>query len=330
LVEFVNLVDVEKLGTKLNRVETNTSKAAPLLVVLSYFASRICESWEDAKLVSLHGKHDNIERNVALNRKVFFLTDGNSNNVKSICKTLTENGLSQVKVYVGEQLSYEEEQITSGTAKELSQKDFHSLSVMMVINENLVTEDKNTLGIKDEYFSRGQVPMTKEEVRILSIARLELEEDYKVLDIGAGTGSVSIQMAELCTKGEVIAIEKDEEALEIINQNKKKFKANNLEIISAEAMEIEPNITGEFDAIFVGGSGGNIADIIKSYGSKLKKDKNIVLNFITINNVYKAMETLKELNYEVECIQLQVSKTKGQSYMLMANNPIFVVSGKKN
>jgi cobalt-precorrin-6B (C15)-methyltransferase len=183
--------------------------------------------------------------------------------------------------------------------------------------------------IKDHEFIRGNCPMTKEEVRILSIAKLELEEDYRVLDIGAGTGSVSIQIAKQCTKGEVIAIEKDEEALEIIKQNKEKFKANNLEIVKAEAMEIEPNITGEFDSIFVGGSGGNIDDIIKTYGSKLKKDKNIVLNFITINNVYKAMETLKELNYEVECVQLQVSKTKGQSYMLMANNPIFVVSGKK-
>nr|MBK5236939.1 precorrin-6Y C5,15-methyltransferase (decarboxylating) subunit CbiT [Clostridium sp.] len=65
-------------------------------------------------------------------------------------------------------------------------------------------------------------------------------------------------------------------------------------------------------------------------GSKLKKNRNIVLNFITINNVYKAMEALKGLNYEVECVQVQVSKTKGQSYMLMANNPIFVVSGKKH
>jgi len=184
--------------------------------------------------------------------------------------------------------------------------------------------------IKDHEFIRGNCPMTKEEVRILSVVKLELEEDYKVLDIGAGTGSVSIQMAQLCTKGEVIAIEKDEDALEVIKLNKEKFKADNLEIISAEAMEIEPNITGEFDAIFVGGSGGNIAEIIKRYGSKLKKNKKIVLNFITINNVYKAMETLKGLNYEVECIQLQVSKTKGQSYMLMANNPIFVVSGRKH
>lgn len=183
--------------------------------------------------------------------------------------------------------------------------------------------------IKDSEFIRGNCPMTKEEVRILSVVKLELEEDYRVLDIGAGTGSVSIQIAQLCKKGEIIAIEKDEEALEVIKQNKEKFKADNLEIISAEALEIELSIIGEFDAIFVGGSGGNIADIISTYGSKLKRSKKIVLNFITINNVYKAMETLKELNFEVECVQLQVSKTKGQSYMLMANNPIFVVSGKK-
>ena len=184
--------------------------------------------------------------------------------------------------------------------------------------------------IKDSEFIRGNCPMTKEEVRILSVVKLELEEDYRVLDIGAGTGSVSIQMAQLCKKGEVIAIEKDSDALEVIKQNKEKFKANNLEIISEEAMEIEPSIAGEFDAIFVGGSGGNISEIIEKYGNKLRKGKNIVLNFITINNVYKAMEALKGLNYEVECVQLQVSKTKGQSYMLMAHNPIFVVSGKKN
>jgi len=183
--------------------------------------------------------------------------------------------------------------------------------------------------IKDNEFVRGNCPMTKEEVRILSVVKLELKENYRVLDIGAGTGSVSIQIAEICKNGEVIAIEKDTEALEVLKQNKEKFKASNLEIINAEALEIQPNIIGEFDAIFIGGSGGNIADIIGKYGKKLRKNKNIVLNFITINNVYKAMESLKGLNYEVECVQLQVSKTKGQSYMLMANNPIFVVTGKK-
>ena len=183
--------------------------------------------------------------------------------------------------------------------------------------------------IKDDEFIRGNCPMTKEEVRMLSVAKLELEEDYKVIDIGAGSGSVSIQIAQICKNGKVIAIEKDEDALLVLNKNKEKFKTHNLEILNAEAMEIEPSIIEEFDAIFVGGSGGNIADIIEIYGKKLKKNKYIVLNFITINNVYKAMEALKGLNYEVECAQVQVSKGRGQSYMLMANNPIFIVSGKK-
>ncbi|MBU3110907.1 precorrin-6Y C5,15-methyltransferase (decarboxylating) subunit CbiT [Clostridium lacusfryxellense] len=183
--------------------------------------------------------------------------------------------------------------------------------------------------IKDDEFIRGNCPMTKEDVRILSVVKLELEEDYKVLDIGAGTGSVSIQIAKICKNGKVIAIEKDEDALVVLNQNKEKFKTHNLEIVNAEAMEVQPSIAEEYDGIFVGGSGGNIADIIEKYGDKLKKGKNIVLNFITLNNVYKAMEALKGLNYEVECVQVQVSKTKGQSYMLMANNPIFIVSGKK-
>ena len=90
--------------------------------------------------------------------------------------------------------------------------------------------------IKDYEFIRGNCPMTKEEVRILSVVKLELEEDYRVLDIGSGTGSVSIQISKVCKKGSVIAIEKDIDALEIIKQNKENFKADNLEIINTEAM----------------------------------------------------------------------------------------------
>lgn len=171
--------------------------------------------------------------------------------------------------------------------------------------------------------------MTKEEVRILSVAKLRVEKGYRTLDIGAGTGSVAIQMAVTSQSGEVVAIERDEEALKVLYKNKEKFKANNLNIKCGEALEIEPNIQGEFDAIFVGGSGGNIEGIIRSYSTKLKSKRYMVLNFITIDNLYKASETLKSLNYEIECIQLSVSKTKGKSYMLMANNPIFIIAALK-
>lgn len=182
---------------------------------------------------------------------------------------------------------------------------------------------------KDDEFIRGNCPMTKEEVRILSTIKLSLEKDYRALDIGAGTGSVSIQMSKVCSLGEVVAIERDTEALEVIYKNKEKFSSENLNVVVGEALEVEKDIKGEFDAIFIGGSGGNIEDIIKKYGAKLKSGKNMVLNFITIDNVYKAMETLKALCYEVECVQLSISKTRGKSYMLMANNPIFIVTAVK-
>lgn len=183
--------------------------------------------------------------------------------------------------------------------------------------------------IKDEEFIRGNCPMTKEEIRILSIAKMELKEYYNVLDIGAGTGSVAIQASKLCPQGKVIGIERDEEALEVLYKNKEKFNAQNLTVIAGEALALEPQIDIVFDAVFVGGSGGNIEEIIRNYSLKLKLEGKIVMNFITVDNLYKAMKTLKELNFEVECSQISVSKTKGESYMLFAGNPIFIVCGRK-
>ena len=183
--------------------------------------------------------------------------------------------------------------------------------------------------IRDDEFIRGDCPMTKEEIRILSIAKMELEEDYKLLDIGAGTGSVSIQASKICIKGYVVAIERDKGALEVLRKNKEKFKADNLDIIEGEALAKEQDIKGMFDAIFIGGSGGNIEDIIKRYSLKLKNGRMMVLNFITIDNLYKAMEVLKELRYETSCMMTSISKTRGESYMLFSNNPIFILSGRK-
>lgn len=171
--------------------------------------------------------------------------------------------------------------------------------------------------------------MTKEEVRILSISKLGVSEDSRVLDIGAGTGSVSIQLAKICSKGGITAIEKDEEALCLIEQNRKKFNVENLKVIEGEALKVEKDAQGPFDAIFIGGSGGNIDGIIKLYGSKLESRGNMVLNFITLNNLYKAMSTLKDMNYKVECIQVSINKTRGNSYMMTSSNSIFIVKAVK-
>ncbi|AGK96206.1 precorrin-6Y C5,15-methyltransferase (decarboxylating) subunit CbiT [Clostridium pasteurianum] len=183
--------------------------------------------------------------------------------------------------------------------------------------------------IRDEEFIRGKTPMTKEEIRILSISKLNLEKDFKVMDVGAGTGSVSVQMSKICYEGQITAVERDKEAIDLIEKNKEKFSAHNISIIEGEALKAVNSIQGEFDAIFIGGSGGNIEDIITSYGGKLKQGKNMVLNFITIDNVYRAMHTLRNLEYDIDLIQVAVSKGKGKSGMLVAINPIFIVTAVK-
>ncbi|WP_097026479.1 precorrin-6Y C5,15-methyltransferase (decarboxylating) subunit CbiT [Clostridium peptidivorans] len=200
---------------------------------------------------------------------------------------------------------------------------------MIVEREEVGIKDKELHFIKDEELIRGNCPMTKEEIRILSIAKLNLREDSYVLDVGAGTGSISVQAAKFCPLGKVVAIEKDEDAIDTIKKNVNKFKLNNLELVEGEAMEVINNIDCSFDSIFIGGSGGNIEDIIKDYGKKLLPGGKMILNFITINNLYKAMDTLKKLGYKVSCTQVSISKTKGESYMLFGNNPIFIIEGEK-
>lgn len=183
--------------------------------------------------------------------------------------------------------------------------------------------------IKDEEFIRGNCPMTKEEVRVLSISKMEIDENSRVLDVGAGTGSISIQMSKICTNGEVVSIEMDEDAINTTKKNMEKFNVNNMTLIEKEALEALEDVSGTFDGIFIGGSGGNINEIIKEYGKMLKLNGKIILTFITIGNLYNAIETLKSLGYKVDVCQVAVSKTKGKSMMLIAANPIFIITAEK-
>ena len=169
--------------------------------------------------------------------------------------------------------------------------------------------------------------MTKEEIRILAISKMDLKDGDKILDIGGGTGSVSIQASKFCKN--VITIEKDPEALKVLYQNKEKFQAENLKVIEGEALEMADAIDETFDTIFIGGSGGNMKEILHTYTAKLKPRGKIVLTFITIKNLYIAYETLQDLGYQLECSQIQVSQAKGKPLMLLAQNPIFILWGQK-
>lgn len=188
-----------------------------------------------------------------------------------------------------------------------------------------------TYGIPDEYFIRGKVPMTKEEVRAISISKLRLNENDIVVDIGAGTGSVSIEAALVCNKGSVYSIEKNIDGVNLIKENMKHFNVKNINVISGKAPDVLEEVP-IVDKAFIGGTGGNIEDIFSWLDVNLSSNGRIVINVITIENLYKSINLLKDFKYEnIDVTNVSISKGKniGTLTMMTANNPIYIISGNK-
>lgn len=185
--------------------------------------------------------------------------------------------------------------------------------------------------MRDEVFIRGKTPMTKSEVRSVSIDKLSLDENSRrFLDVGAGTGSVALQVAKMFPHVSVTAIERNEEALSLIEQNRQQLSLGNVEIISAEApIQLENTV---FDAIFIGGSGGKLTEIIDWSHALLKPGGQLVLNFILAENALEAAAYLEKGPWqEVEIIQMQVSKWHqlGKGHYFKPQNPTFIMVAQK-
>lgn len=186
--------------------------------------------------------------------------------------------------------------------------------------------NKIGFGIKDEAFIRDKVPMTKFEVRMVTLSKLDLQDEDVVLDIGAGTGSMSIECARW-TKG-VYAIESQVTAQNLIEENIAKFKVNNMTLIKGMAPQSLPD--AKITKVIIGGSRGQMPEIIEALNQY--SIKKIVINTITIENTYKALEALKLNGYEnIEVIQIGVSRSRfvGGVTMMKAENPIQIISGEK-
>ena len=182
--------------------------------------------------------------------------------------------------------------------------------------------------IKDDEFIRGNCPMTKEDIRALSIWKMNLKENSTVLDVGSGTGTITVQASKISSNGVVYSIERDEDAISTTKINLDKFNCTNVILDEGDAVEILEKYIKEdkrFDSIFVGGSGGSLEKIIEMCSELLIQEGTIVMNFITLDNAYKAIEVMKKLNYIVDISQVNISKNRGQSYMMIANNPIYIV-----
>jgi len=183
-----------------------------------------------------------------------------------------------------------------------------------------------SFGIPDEQFIRGKVPMTKEEIRVITLSKLQLQEDSVILDVGAGTGSISIECALIARRGKVYAIEVVDEGIELIKKNMEKFCVDNIIPIQGMAPKAFEGIRN-VDRMIIGGSRGNIAEILQWAEENLNDNGVIVANFITIENLYVFIEALKQKKYKYEITQVTLAKSKviNDITMMQGLNPVFIV-----
>ena len=295
---------------------------------LSYFCAKLQIPWDDTAVISLHGRETPWLPAVRANQKTFLLTGG-AWSAENICQALCAHQMENASVFVGSNLSYENESIVSGFAKSLATQTFPALSVVLI--EHTAPQPKIvTHGLPDDSFIRGNVPMTKSEVRSIALSKLRLEPCDIVYDIGAGTGSVSVEIALQIPYGCVYAVEKSSKALALLEQNKAQLGADCMEIISGTA----PSACTELPApskVFIGGSSGNMKAILS-----LLLEKNpavrIVITAISIETLTETITRCKELALPVlDITQACISKAKqmGRYHMMTGQNPVYIITAQR-
>ena len=288
-----------------------------------YFASKVPTSWQDAKLLSAHGRSLNLLNCVQRYPKIIMIVSG-VEDVRAICQELVEAEMTYVHVTVGTNLSYQEETVTSGTPEAFLQAETTGLHIMLI--ENPQAKHIIVPGMSDESFVRGKVPMTKEEIRILSVAKLQLTEDSIVYDVGAGTGSVSMECARLCTSGTVYAIERNPEGIALIRENSKKLRLSNVKAIEGLAPEALMDLPAPTHA-FIGGSAGNMGEILDVLRAK-NPSVRIVINTIALESISEVMQLLKERGYDADIVQISAAKSRvlGRYHMMTGLNPVYIIT----
>lgn len=288
-----------------------------------YFCSAINMDWQDIKLLSLHGKEENAIMYIKRYKRVFILLSGNED-IKRLCDKLCMYGMGDVILHIGQRLSYEDEKIISVRAGDIKEFNFDSLSVLIAENER--AEDNSMRCMGDDEFIRGNAPMTKSEIRTLSIMKLNLKPYSILYDVGAGTGSVSVEASEKLIDGQVFAIEKNEEALNIIEKNKIKFAADNINIVSGAAPRVFEKLPPPTH-MFIGGSAGNMESIIDCAIHKNPNVK-IVINAIALNTVSEVVSIINKYGFKADIASVTVAKNRraGGHQLMIGNNPVYIIA----
>ena len=298
----------------------------PGISSLVYFCARLHVPWQDAKLVSAHGREHDAVGSVQSNVLTFCITGGKTK-AQDICRELVERGLGHLEVAAGERLSYPDERIVQGTASALAHMEFADLAVLLACNPHPVCRPFGAPSLRDSDFERGKTPMTKEEVRALVVAKLRIEPGNTVWDVGAGTGSVSVEMARAACAGRVFAVEKSAEGLSLLERNRKALGVSNLVLVPGPAPKVLAGLPAP-DRVFIGGSTGSLAAIVQA-SVAANPNVRICLTTVTLETLSDAISCLRELGIEdADIVQISVARASqaGAYHLMKAENPVYIVT----
>ncbi|MBI3755367.1 MAG: precorrin-6y C5,15-methyltransferase (decarboxylating) subunit CbiE, partial [Deltaproteobacteria bacterium] len=355
----------------IKRLGKDTVEIIPNVSSMQYAFAKIKENWNDARFLSVHGRNTvrsselgvrsrnliaDIVDEVVCYDKVGIFTDP-ENTPSKIARALLDKGVKDYRAYVCGDLGTNNEKITEGTLAQVLRKSFSPLNVMILIRSQqsavgayghtplqnhasrITHTHHGSFGIPDSAFSHSNGMITKEEIRVISLSKLKLKHDSIVWDIGAGSGSLSIEAAMFANQGKVFAIEKDAGRIKHIEKNKKIFNADTLEIIHANAPDSLKSLPAP-DAVFIGGGGKGIAKILDVCSKRIKQNGRMVVNAITLETLAAAADFFQKKKWDVEIISVNIAKTSNVAHhasrithngihIFHAYNPVFIVVGEK-
>ena len=303
----------------------------PNVTSMQYAFARIKEPWDDGIFVSVHGRglHPAIDKIIAA-EKACVLTD-KVNNPSAIAAELIERGAEGYEAWLCEDLGMPTEKFTKTTVRGLLDINASELNILILIRTyepNLVHYP--LIGIDDDEFHTSKKLITKQEVRAVTLAKLQLQDDLVFWDIGAGSCSVSIEASNLMPNGRIFAVERNQQCIGFINENLKKFCARNIKLIEAFAPEGLDDLPDP-DRVFIGGAGGKLDEIIDAVSLRLRPEGVVVINAVTLDTLTRAVEFLEDHGFTVEATCVNIAKTRNltEYKMFEAQNPVYVISARK-
>ena len=301
------------------------ARVLPGLSSIQLLAAALGRPWQGWNLVSAHGRICDPVAECMQGRPTFFLTGG-SEDPATLCAQLAAEGFGDVQGVVGQCLGTPEEKLFRGSVKELAAGRFNSLSVLLV--EAAEVLPRRAPGLPDEAFERGDVPMTKQEVRAAVLAKLAVRPEDILWDVGAGTGSVSVELALAAPRGRVYAVECRPEGCALIKANREKFRTRNLVLVEGLAPDALSDLPAP-DAVFIGGSKGSLAAIVDAALDK-NPDARICVSAIALESLSAAVAALTAKGRTVQVSQIAVSRARavGGLHLMMAQNPIYLITGE--